>query len=389
MKSPSHSTPRFVRFGPGLHLCLFAIFFLGLTLSVFADGVTVLKGGEGGYFAYRIPSLITAPNGDLLIFCEARKVDRNDDGDIDLIQSRSTDGGKTWSPHEVVYEEGGSARIKYGNPTAVVDGDTGAIWLAVNRDYLTETGSRAGGALILFRSDESGKSWSKPIDITAGVKKPEWKHYAFGPGIGVQLRHGPVKGRLVIPANYRDSFSKSVPSFSHVIYSDDHGNSWKLGGVLGQFTNECQAAEITENGKPGLMINMRNHWGRGGVEDKSGKRLVARSFDGGQTWDAEKMDAALTDPPCQASLFRHAFSENGEKSLLCFLNPAGPGRANLTLRLSRDEGRTWEPGRLIGPGSAAYSCMTRLRGGELGIVYEADNYGRLVFLSLSPESLLP
>lgn len=349
-----------------------------------AQGVDILTGGEGGYFAYRIPSLVVAPNGDLLVFCEARKDDLNDDGDIDLVQARSTDGGTTWLPHELIYEEGGDAKIKYGNPTAVVDAETGAIWLAVNRDYLTGTGSRAGGSLVLFRSDDSGRTWSKPIDITAAVKKPGWQHHAFGPGIGIQVTRGPHRGRLIIPANYRESFDKREPSFSHVIFSDDHGVTWKLGGVLGKFTNECQVAEIVEEGRPGLLINMRNHWGRGGEAAKSGQRLVARSFDGGLSWDAEAMDPALPEPPCQASLYRYAFGGQGEKGALFFANPAGPGRSNLTIRLSRDEGRTWEPGRLVVPGSAAYSCMARLRDGRLGIVYEGDHYGRLGFLTLDP-----
>lgn len=344
--------------------------------------VDVLTGGQGGYFAYRIPSLVTAPNGDLLVICEARKTDLNDDGDIDLVQTRSTDGGVTWQPRELIYEEGGDARIKYGNPTAVVDGDTGTLWLAANRDHLTGSGARAGGALVLFRSDDSGRTWSKPADLTAAVKKPGWGHHAFGPGIGIQLRHGPHRGRLVIPANYRESFDKREPSFSHVIFSDDHGATWRLGGILGKYSNECQVAEIREPGGPGLLINMRNHWGRGGVGEKSGSRLVSRSFDGGATWEAESMDPALPEPPCQASLFRH--ETRGGEAVLVFVNPAGPGRSNLTLRLSRDEGRTWEPGRLLATGSAAYSCLTRLPDGGLGVVYEADQYRRLVFLSLPP-----
>lgn len=343
------------------------------------DRIDVFTGGTDGYFAYRIPSFIVAPRGDLLVFCEARKTNLSDDGDIDLLMKRSTDGGKTWLPQELIYEEGGDARIKYGNPTAVVDEEKGVIWLAANRDYLTERGTRAGGSLVLFRSDDSGKTWSKPIDITASIKKPNWGHHAFGPGVGVQLRHGEHQGRLLLPANFRKSFDKRQPSYSHVIFSDDHGETWKLGGVLGDYTNECQLAEIFENGKPGLLINMRNHWGRGGFPMKSGSRLVARSFDGGESWDAEAMDLALPEPPCQASLYRYSFDTKDETSRLLFANPIGPGRSNLRVRLSLDEGRTWPHGKLISIGSTAYSCMARLPGGQVGIIYERDNYQRISF----------
>jgi sialidase-1 len=330
------------------------------------------------------------------VFCEARKNDLADDGDIDLLLKRSTDGGATWLPQELIFEEGGNAKIKYGNPTTVVDHETGTIWLAANRDYLTERGARAGGTLVLFRSDESGRTWSQPLDITASVKKPEWGHHAFGPGIGIQVRYGDLKGRLLFPANFRQSFDKRQPSFSHVIFSDDHGKSWKLGGVLGDYTNECQLAEIVEPGKgPGLLINMRNHWGRGGSADKSGNRLVARSFDGGQSWDDERMDAALPEPPCQASLFRYSFAADGEPGRLLFANPAGPGRSNLRVRLSLDEGRTWPHEKQLFAGSAAYSCLARLPDGRVGIVYERDNYRQIRFAAFSldwlelPDSTVP
>jgi sialidase-1 len=343
------------------------------------DHIDVFAGGTDGYFAYRIPSFIVAPGGDLLVFCEARKNSLSDDGDIDLLMKRSTDGGSTWLPQELIYEEGGLARIKYGNPTAVVDEETGVIWLAANRDYLTERGARAGGSLVLFRSEDCGKTWSKPLDITASIKKPDWGHYAFGPGIGAQIRHGMYKGRLLFPANFRKSFDKRQPSYSHVILSDDHGHTWKLGGILGDYTNECQLAEILEGGKRGLLINMRNHWGRGGFPKRSGSRLVARSFDGGESWDAEAMDVALPEPPCQASLYRYSFATKNEPSRLLFANPAGPGRSNLRVRLSLDEGRTWPAGKLVSIGSTAYSCMARLPGGRVGIVYERNNYQQISF----------
>jgi sialidase-1 len=350
--------------------------------------VDVFTGGVDGYFAYRIPSFIVAPNGDLLVFCEARKDNLSDDGNIDLVVKHSTDGGATWLPQQLIYEEGGDARIKYGNPTAVVDEETGVIWLATNRDFLTERGRRAGGSLVLFCSDDSGRTWSKPIDITASIKKPDWGHYAFGPGIGVQLRHGDHKGRLLLPANFRKSFDKRQPSYSHVVFSDDHGKNWKLGGVLGDYTNECQLSEIVEDGRSGLLINMRNHWGRGGFPEKSGKRLVARSFDGGASWDSEVMDAALPEPPCQASLYRYSFASHGEPSRLLFANPIGPGRANLRVRLSLDEGKTWPHGKLIAVGPAAYSCMARLPGNRVGIVYESGNYQRISFSAFPIDGLM-
>ncbi len=343
--------------------------------------VDIFVGDVGGYHAYRIPSLITTPDGALVVFCEARKTELSDDGDIDLLLRRSEDGGATWLAPQLVLEEGGNARIKIGNPTAVVDRESGTIWLAVNRDFLDERGSRGGGALLLLRSVDDGKTWSKPIDITKEVKDPSWKHYAFGPGIGIQVTRGPRKGRLVVPGNYRQSFNKREPSWSHVLYSDDHGQSWHVGGKLGDYTNECQVVEVPADGQSALLFNVRNHWGRAGVPEKSGKRLVARSLDGGLTWTDERMDPALTDPPCQASLFRYAWKSADQPSCLLFANPAGPGRGRLTIRASLDEGSTWPHQQLIYGGSSAYSCITRLSDGNVGVVFERDGYTKLTFTS--------
>lgn len=347
--------------------------------SSLPERIDVFEGGRDGYFAYRIPSFIVAPNGDLLVFCEGRKNNLNDDGDIDLLMKRSSDGGGTWQRQQLVYEEGGDAHIKFGNPTVAVEQETGVLWLAANRDYLSESGARAGGGLVLFRSDDSGFHWSNPIDITASIKEPDWGHHAFGPGIGIQVRHGPHQGRLLFPANFRRSFDKRQPSYSHVIFSDDRGKSWKPGGRLGDYTNECQIAETMESGKSGLLINMRNHWGRGGVPQKSGHRLVSRSHDGGHSWETEVMDPELSDPPCQASLYRFSFASRDQPSRLLFANPIGPGRSNLRVRLSLDEGRTWPHGKLVAIGSAAYSCMARLPDNRVGIVYERSNYQRISF----------
>jgi len=347
----------------------------------------VFTGGRGGYHAYRIPAMVVSPQGSLIVFCEARKSSLSDDGDIDLLSRRSEDGGKTWLAPQLVIEEGGEARVKYGNPTAVVDQSTKTIWLAINRDYVDNRGRRRGGTLVLMRSSDDGKSWSPPIDITSQTKEPSWKHYAFGPGIGIQLQHGPLKGRLILPANYRESFNKREPSWSHLVYSDDHGKTWKVGGKLGKYTNECQVVEIVEHGKPGLLFNARNHWGRAGVAQKSGQRLASRSFDGGLTWLQEEMDPALSDPPCQASIFRYSWATNDDRSCILFSNPAGPGRSHLTIRASYDEGRTWPVEQLVFAGSAAYSCIARLPDGNIAIVYERDGYGKLTFTSLATNQL--
>src|SRR5438874_13810792 len=93
------------------------------------DQTDVFVAGTEGYHTFRIPALITAKDGTLLAICEGRKTGRGDHGDVDLVQKRSTDGGKTWSPLQLIHEEGGEAKVTIGNPCPVVDRDTGVVWL--------------------------------------------------------------------------------------------------------------------------------------------------------------------------------------------------------------------------------------------------------------------
>ena len=129
--------------------------------------------GKDGYHTYRIPALIVTRQGSLLAFCEGRKNNRRDHGDIDLLVKRSTDGGRTWSDQQIVYEEGGTEEITIGNACPVVDRETGTIWLPFCRDNRD---------VLVTKSIDDGVSWSEPVDITADVKNPEWSWVATGPG---------------------------------------------------------------------------------------------------------------------------------------------------------------------------------------------------------------
>lgn len=340
------------------------------------SGVDVFRGGQGGYFAYRIPALINSSKGTLLAFCEGRKSSLSDDGDNDLVLRRSTDGGKNWLPMQLVHEEGGNAVITVGNPCPVVDPSTGRIWLSMNRK---------NGRVLLTHSDNEGASWAPIRDITADVTKPGWGWYAMGPGVGIALERGPHRGRLILPANHRETADRSGPSSSHVIYSDDHGATWKLGGTVGLHTNECQLVETMAGNGSELLINMRNHWARsGGKPELAGRRLVSRSRDGGMTWSDPARDEALPDPTSQASLVRYGWPQSTELSVLAFANPDSTARRErMTIRLSYDEGRTWPVSKLIDAGPSAYSCLARLSDGRIGLLYERDNYQRLTFMAFT------
>jgi sialidase-1 len=261
---------------------------------------------QDGYFSYRIPSVIVTKNGSVLAFCEGRKASRSDAGDIDLVMRRSTDGGKTWGKMQVVWDD---ADNTCGNPCPVVDARTGTVWLLLTHNLggdneskiVTNTG-KGSRTIWVARSDDDGATWAKPVEITKDVKKPGWTWYATGPGVGIQLK----SGRMLIPCDSKSDGGKVRES--HVIYSDDGGKSWKLGGVVGPMCNECQAVELA-NGT--VMLNMRTYQG-------NNRRLVALSKDGGETFTKPVEDSELIEPVCQGSILRLPGDDGG----ILFSNPA-------------------------------------------------------------------
>ncbi len=322
--------------------------------------------GQDGYHTYRIPSVIVTKKGTVLAFCEGRKNSRSDSGDIDLLVKRSTDAGQTWSAQQIVWDDGPNT---CGNPCPVVDQDTSAIWLlmthnlGVDRESQIVAGTSKGSRTAwLTHSADDGLTWARPVEITSSVKKPNWTWYATGPGVGIQLRHGPHKSRLIIPCDHKTR-GDAVGYDSHVFFSDDHGKTWKLGGVTDNGVNECQVIERTDGS---LLLNMRRSQTNPVIH-----RATATSADAGMTWSKLSYDKTLISPRCQASLLRYNPSDSGTRSIILFSNPADTRqRIKMTVRLSSDDGRTWPVSKLLHAGPSAYSCLTVLPDGRIGCLYE-------------------
>ncbi len=330
------------------------------------ERTVLFKSGKEGYHTYRIPSVIVSKTGNVLAFCEGRKKSRSDTGDIDLVLKRSLDGGKTWQPLQVVWDDGDNT---CGNPCPVVERETGVIWLlmthnlGVDRESQIIDGTSQGTRTCwVTKSEDDGATWAKPVEITADVKLRGWTWYATGPGVGIQLKDG----RLLVPCDNKYDGTKGRQS--HVIVSDDKGKSWKRGGVVRPQCNESQAVELSDGS---VLLNMRSY-------QANNRRLVAVSEDRGDTFSKPVEDKVLIEPVCQGSILRYP----GEKNRILFCNPASTKREKLTVRLSEDNAKTWPVSRVLHDGPAAYSCLTVLPDQRIGVLYEGGGksaYDQLTF----------
>lgn len=324
----------------------------------------VFVAGQEGVHTYRIPSLLLAPDGSLLVFCEARKESQADASPTDMVLRRSTDGGRTWQPTQILIHGDGKEALM--NPCPVVDYTNKTIVLLCQKANQVSENHHEHYQLV---SRDSGRTWSEPVKIGDRIRNYD-NSFNPGPGIGIQLR----SGRLVVPGytgEVDEEFDESW--YARVLYSDDFGKSWIMGPTVTQLTDECQAVELNDGQ---LMLNMRGNMGMS-------CRGVATSRDGGQSWSDFRWDRVLKECPCQASIFRYSWGRPGEKSRLLFANPENLGekfnivdRTRMTVRLSYDEGKTWPVKRLVHAGAASYSGLVRLPDGDIGLVFEGGEKHR-------------
>jgi sialidase-1 len=341
---------------------------------------TVFESGEDGYHTYRIPAIVRAKNGDLLAFAEGRKNSASDHGDIDIVLKRSGDDGRTWHEMQLVQDEWNdpTAKVWIGNPAPVVDlidaEHPGRIWLAFTRSNAR--------AFVSF-SDDHGSTWSERRDVSGKGGEPSWGWYAAGPVHGIQLERGEHAGRLVIPCDHQIKAEASWGA--HLLYSDDHGETWRIGAVDTRAApepihpNECVAVELVDGR---IYVNARDQHG-----SDPATRAVAYSSDGGSTFAAPfAAEPGITTPVVQNSAIRFAATDRGDnRNILVYSCPGhAKERRDLTILASFDEGASWPVKRLVHQGPAAYSDLIKLNDKQIGVLYEAGErlYGEIVFAAV-------
>lgn len=292
---------------------------------------------------------------------------------IGIVLRRSTDGGTTWQAQQVVRKD--AAPQGYGDPSLLVDRTTGRIFLfyaaGVNQGFFgSATGNDESDPNVLQAdysySDDDGVTWTHRR-ITKQIKDPAWGGMFAASGEGIQLRNGAHKGRLIQQYAIRNNGANYAVS----AYSDDHGATWKMGTPVGPGGDENKTVELNDGT---VMLNNRS----------APYRTIAYSTDGGATYTPFVQDTELPDPANNASVMRYAPdapAANPQSSWLLFSNTEATSRKNLTVKMSCDNGKTWPIKKVVDAGASAYSTLTRLPDGRLGLLYERGNYEHITYSS--------
>ena len=234
-----------LKFKYGLHLFFLFIIVVNAQEQRFdiAEGVKVVQDlfnaeNNEDVSCYRIPAMVTAPNGDVIVAIDERVPSCGDlkwSDDINIVIKRSTDHGKTWTPIEriVDFPLGKSA----SDPSMIVDKETGEIFMFYN--YMDLINEKDVYYLHVVKSSDNGKTWSDAKDITSQITKPEW-HNDFKfitSGRGIQTSSGKLLHCMV-----------NLDNGMHVFGSDDHGNTalFVTGGDASVIESSWQAARSND-----------------------------------------------------------------------------------------------------------------------------------------------
>ncbi|MGV9453745.1 LamG-like jellyroll fold domain-containing protein [Streptomyces sp. NPDC003635] len=365
----------------------------GKAAPLFEQQVIFRASEDPGYACFRIPAIVRTTQGTLLAFAEGRVDTCGDAGDIDIVLKRSTDGGRSWGPLQVVSEGGGDT---HGNPAPIVDRRTGRILLPQAHNPPSATGESCDAPCDrrphLQYSDDDGRTWSEPRDLSAQIMPPHWNSwYATGPVHGIQLNRGSRAGRLVFTVNAETwNGSRVTANHAALMVSDDGGDTWRRGATDswpvaadGTFRQKPSELTLTERTDGAILVSGREQDGT-----DLGHRTQAVSQDGGDSFTGRFQSLpGLYTPQVQGSIL-----VLGNRVLLSC--PGDPDRRRtMMIRSSYDGGATWESadrGTVVSRDWAGYSDLVHIGGSVVGLMYEGgtvDARDEIRFARLNEERL--
>lgn len=325
----------------------------------------IFQPGDYGSKNYRIPAIITAEDNSLVILADKRKFNEIDlPEDIDVITKRSTDNGKTWS-EPVTIAEGTGRFHGFGDPAIVKTKSGKLISIFVGGQGLWSSTPENPNRTYISESHDNGITWSEPRDITPQLFGSEcsdpirkkWLASFCASGRGIQTRDG----RIMFVAAVRENSEYSLNNYLY--YSDDNGVTWNVSEKAFIYGDEAKVVELN-NGD--ILMSIRNK--------HKGKRIFVVSKDNGITWSLTKNHDDLFEPACNGEIIRYTSVLDGyDKDRLLHTIPNHiSDRKNVSIFLSYDEGESWSVKKSICPTASAYSSVTILPDGTIGVFFEKE-----------------
>lgn len=328
--------------------------------------------GDYGSKNYRIPAIVTAPDGSLVIATDKRKANQTDlPEDIDILVNRSTDGGKTWTEPLTVAQ--GKGRYKgYGDAALVrTDNEGGLLCIFVGGPGFFESTLENPQRTYVCKSSDNGQTWTEPRDITpqlfgkecADPVRSKWTGSFCASGAGLLSRDGTIW----FVAAVRESDRRSIKDIAnYVYYSEDKGETWHVSACVKP--DDANEAKIVELDDGSLLVSIRNQ--------QRGSRYYSISKDRGKSWSPVGRWVEMQEPGCDGDIIRYTSVKDGaDRSRLLHSVPNNPARRiNVSVFVSYDEGKTWPIKKTVCPGGSAYSSLCILPDGTIGF-YTEENEG--------------
>ncbi|MBQ3078531.1 MAG: exo-alpha-sialidase [Clostridia bacterium] len=324
---------------------------------------------QNGYPLYRIPGIVVTHKGTVIVCYEARMTTASrgigDWSVIDLYIKRSLDGGKTWLPRQKMLS--GNGKNTTNNPVLIVDGEK--IHFIGLENY-----KRAFTRV----SEDDGETWSEAKEITCAWDEArdqyDWTVIAAGPGHG--FKHS--SGRLIVPVWYTrntECIYAHNPARCGTVYSDDRGETWHAGDVLKpDFMTDPNESAVAETKDGGVVINMRSvRPGEKFIEHRGTPvgnhyRAQAYSKNGYSNWENAAFQTDLPDPECASGMcnFPGGIIYTGCDSVR--------SRTMLTLKVSKDDGKTWSKGHMYEVLGGYSDCYYSSEHEAAFVAYEHNDY---------------
>ena len=275
--------------------------------------------------------------------------------------------------------------------TVIVDFCNNCVRLFYHRWMVTDVmpdDARWEEGHFVAESRDRGKTWSdKKVKLFANTKG--CYGHSHGAASGIITRSQAAKDRLVVPARFFTMPGESASNlqknhYNCALFSDDHGQTWHTSEPVQVGTGEGCLAELSDGR---IYYNSRAYF-------LDGKRRIAWSYDGGETFTDFSVDEVLTEPingGCNAGMAIYPPDLSDGNDIILFSNPAGEQRERMTIRASFDGGLTWIAAKIIHEGPAAYSSMAVANDGTIYVLFENGDqhpYERISLASFTLEWLL-